>query len=772
VRLWGYWNVGIDPAAGRVDIIPLRGAEFTCNVTMFLQPPAGKIANLKIKITDLTQFFDQGKIDVEVTLVHPFPGLDMYTGFDVLGVFVHDGDTIGKYDSTIMYARGADVGKLLNADGYTRWYNPGEFPESGLLGFTEGALGNKAVGFSATINPYKCFADGLDADADLTDFLHQAGVIDGRCAFRSTSSNTRLYKLQFPMGGSEPYLIFQYAVVASWEPPVPTPPVNIPGDFPLNANMREPFQLSVIDNGSELWYTGGVGGGTLRMKAELFDWQASTNPSGILGEFSRIVIESPNADIPGGYAEFTPADFAPFIQPSTAISSVAEIEFEGVAATGPNNVEFLVTVVSKDGDTFDQGFGVPVPSSPLASYFRFEVPVVTSPCGNFNVTGAVPPSVASGSSYTGVTVHGESFVDGSNLAIDIMDGTTIVAHGTSIAYVDSGELTCDFDLCGVVPGDFQLRVTNGCDPISYGSIPYAIDPDPLKNISLHGGVQIADLGICGMSHESYVQFTDGQLWIYDQDYSTGEYKITNVGLDRVAPLDPAAGQTGGEASMGSTTNASAGQYIYQRDSNSMWVAGYAGLMLDVFVIYDNTRHYYMQDEGTSLLCTRRTSIAHGGNLTSYSYVGTGPGYVNVAAVKGIGSVGDLPENLSAWYYVLEGAPEFSVERINYDSVAPGAHNLNKDQTFFGTQGDGHNQLNDPKDIAGDLDYHVFILDVYSTGQPVVKVYNSDLGYIGEFGDNWSISGTPLRLDVDDVSGYVHVAHTNGVSVFRPCEIPL
>jgi len=171
------------------------------------------------------------------------------------------------------------------------------------------------------------------------------------------------------------------------------------------------------------------------------------------------------------------------------------------------------------------------------------------------------------------------------------------------------------------------------------------------------------------------------------------------------------------------------------------------------------------------LCTRRTTTAHGGNLTTYGYVGSGPGLVNLASVKGIGSVGNLPENYTAWYYVLESAPEYSVERINYDSESPGAHNLYKDQTFFGTQGDGNDQLNDPLDICGDEYFHVFILDVYSTGQPVVKIYNSDLGYLGEVGDSSSISGTPLRLDVDDGDHEIHVAHTNGVSIFRPCELP-
>ena len=47
-HVWGMWDIGIDTASGRIDIIPLRNAEFKANVTMFLQPPAGKITNMGI----------------------------------------------------------------------------------------------------------------------------------------------------------------------------------------------------------------------------------------------------------------------------------------------------------------------------------------------------------------------------------------------------------------------------------------------------------------------------------------------------------------------------------------------------------------------------------------------------------------------------------------------------------------------------------------------------------------------------------------------------
>jgi hypothetical protein len=82
--LWGLWDVMIDPASGTIETVPIRGPEFTANVTVFLQPPKGSLNYLKFTNLDLTKWFDQGLIELDVGLTHPFPGYDEYTGFDVL----------------------------------------------------------------------------------------------------------------------------------------------------------------------------------------------------------------------------------------------------------------------------------------------------------------------------------------------------------------------------------------------------------------------------------------------------------------------------------------------------------------------------------------------------------------------------------------------------------------------------------------------------------------------------------------------------------------
>ena len=39
MQLWGFWAVSLDPITETAEVVPLRGIEFTTNVTQFMQPP-------------------------------------------------------------------------------------------------------------------------------------------------------------------------------------------------------------------------------------------------------------------------------------------------------------------------------------------------------------------------------------------------------------------------------------------------------------------------------------------------------------------------------------------------------------------------------------------------------------------------------------------------------------------------------------------------------------------------------------------------------------
>ncbi|MFH1675513.1 MAG: hypothetical protein ABIC40_00710, partial [bacterium] len=513
-QLWGYWNVSIDPQNFTAEITPIRTAEFTANVTVFLQPPLGKTSNLGIKVTDTSEFLTEGLIDVEVALHHPFPGLDMYTGFDVMGVFIHNGAKPGTYDPDVFWPDGNGTALLLNADGYTRWYNPVEFPMKNMLGFVEGALGTKNAGFNATVNPYRYFCDSLGKEDDVADFFHEPSNIENRGLF-SPTTNTRLYKLQFPMVGGKPELKFQYAVIASWLPPEGDPPYEVPDDFPLSANRAEAFHIKTWDDGSTLWYKTGIGaGGIIKIKAEIFDWGALANPDGVKGEVGQVILESTDLDIPGGFLAMTPDELFVASEPGTDVSSVVSIELDGCMPLHSGEATFLMTIESANPSSYEQGFGVGVPDDTLASYFIFTLPIAEdNPC--------TPPSVALDAPDSGIASKEIEFdASGTTGTPPITFDWDWDGDGTYDESTSTGLVTHIFS-----PGVFLvgLRVSNACgedilDPAHEITItcPDEVYDNYLYNITCLGSfTSLRQDGTAFLPNGKYLVKAGDQLIAYD-----------------------------------------------------------------------------------------------------------------------------------------------------------------------------------------------------------------------------------------------------------------
>jgi hypothetical protein len=391
--LWGVWEVTIDTTTWEITAVPLRGTQFTVDVVTFLQKPMGDPANLTLAITDLTNWMTEGLLGVDVGLKHPFPGLDQYTGFDVYGVFVTPGTASGLYDTDVTYTNGADEPKLLNADGYTRWMNPVEFPANGtILRFVPGKLGTPDIGlFTSTINGYKYFADGLGVTQDVADYFADPANVDNRGFFRPGSYNVRDYQLKFPMVGGSPQLVFQYAVIASWVEPDKTlsgdPDVlDVPGDFPFSANANEAIYLKVT-NQSSVYYKDGVGGGAIDLQLEVFDWGALGATSTVPDEVYKIVVEGNSSVIPGGFAGFDQATLQSNVSDgTTGISSVFEVEITGCTPKSNDDLPLLITVENTSPDSFDPGTGTPGNTDRLAGYFLTSIPVSTEIPSGFAVT--------------------------------------------------------------------------------------------------------------------------------------------------------------------------------------------------------------------------------------------------------------------------------------------------------------------------------------------------------------------------------------------------
>lgn len=403
--LWGWWSVSIDPAGWQVEIIPLRSAMFRANVTQWMQPPVGKLSNLKIDVVDTSTYLTDGRILVDVSLTHPFPGLAEYTGFDVNGVFINDGTVADSLDSSILYTiDSSSAAVLLNADGYTRWFNYPEF-KGGLpiLGYTPGKLGNMPAP-SATLNPYKYFADGLGFNDNLFEFI--AGNIAKRNVFSAGVTNKRRYDLQFSMSGGAPALLFQYAVAASWEPGdrklSGNPDVwDVPGDFPISANQAEPFAIKVDSSDSTLYYENSTSkGGKLIADIEVFDWDA-LNPSTPLVEISKITLSacgSCNKYPIAHTLEGSALEMARVPGSGGPVSSVWHVEISGVAPAASGQAPFLVTVEPKNPPSYDQGFVTPIPDGHLAAYVLAWVNIGITP-------DCIPPTAsAKATSSTDISI--------------------------------------------------------------------------------------------------------------------------------------------------------------------------------------------------------------------------------------------------------------------------------------------------------------------------------------------------------------------------------
>jgi hypothetical protein len=335
----------------------------------FLQPPFSA-SNLISFSFDPKTDFSTGYVVADISLTHPFPGLDKYTGFDVRGVCIGNGSIHGVKDPGI-FCGGKDDLRLINADGFTRWFNPTEFTTYGtILGFTVGAKGTPSTDFSATLNAYKYYCEGLGKDTQIADFFADPGCPNPRGFFPVGSKLTRTFELQFPVPGGVPVYRFQYAVVASWEPPLVNPP-SIPEDFTLSANCHEAYVISAVDLSTLYYVDPSTAGGYLSMVVTVYDHQGVQNSGGVHDEIAGISMESQGNLIDGNLAVFEGATLDSALLESNAVFarySLAVPEPQ-VNPTESGDMPIMVAVESADPAGYDSGIpGFAFPDGALAAY--------------------------------------------------------------------------------------------------------------------------------------------------------------------------------------------------------------------------------------------------------------------------------------------------------------------------------------------------------------------------------------------------------------------
>jgi len=286
--LWALLDVYLDPESGEAEIVPARTSAFEANVTRFLQPPASPINLLAIAFQPETNFLE-GYVVCDLSIQHPFPGTK-YPGFDVRGIVMGDSGIPCEWDPSLVYPDENGV-MVLNADGYTRWWNQPEFTSTGtIFGYTEGELANHNYDSITTLNPFKYFADELDAETPVSDVTET-----GRGFFSSEDPgiNTRRYVLQFP-ADPLPSFHFKYAITANWDLPIDgsTAPWT-QDDFGPLTNQKEAYRITIEDNGSTAYYENETTyGGDLNLLLTISDWQLMDGTL-IEDQVSEIIIESP-----------------------------------------------------------------------------------------------------------------------------------------------------------------------------------------------------------------------------------------------------------------------------------------------------------------------------------------------------------------------------------------------------------------------------------------------------------------------------------------------
>jgi hypothetical protein len=346
--LWGCYDVAFDMDSHKVDVSLNRTAMFTLNAVTFLNNnPAG----VSFSFNGVNTGADFIEVDVDITITHPL-GDERFNGYDVRGIFIGNGSGDMEYGENLRYPVEGFDQMLVNADGYTRWFNPIEFGTPGIGGYTPGRYASPGYFASSTLNPYKYFGDGLSATGDLWTYLVAGAENTGY--FLAGTSNVRNYILRFPL--PVPAVKYSYAVVADWECPDCHP-----------SHCAESVGVLITDN-STLWHVDEEkNGGMLDLDISVFNWYAELTGD-VMRDYS-IFIESDVLNFPH---EFATDEMTPVGGGDNYSTYHVEIPVDAVQDEESADVWVIIEDSLMD---YSSPFGIPneAENESLAAFFRHEV---------------------------------------------------------------------------------------------------------------------------------------------------------------------------------------------------------------------------------------------------------------------------------------------------------------------------------------------------------------------------------------------------------------
>ncbi len=358
-QMWGYYTVYMDIEAQTVEAVANRNVQHTLNINTFLNSNPMTLGFLFNNVDNQGTYLD---VNIDVSIMHPLPGKPQFNGYDVRGTLISNGSATMAYNGDLVYPTLNVDQYLLNADGYTRWHNKPEFIVPGVGGYTPGLYSAGTVDGTATLNPYKYFADGITESVSAYAFL--AGTTDDG-VFSSGTTNTRNYQIRFPL--PVPAVSFDYSILANWQA-ADVHPAN--GSDPMACDLTITPHIYFVDPTDN--------GGDLILDIGMFFWDSIP---------SLLFIESTVLSAPYelSLAEMTPTE-------SGDHYAIWHVEIPADNVTGTEGNELWV-IGEADPNVYTGPFGIPndAQSDILAGFFRFDLFVADEP-----YTGNGPPVITDG----------------------------------------------------------------------------------------------------------------------------------------------------------------------------------------------------------------------------------------------------------------------------------------------------------------------------------------------------------------------------------------
>jgi len=532
----GFYTIEIDTVRQEIKVVPVRTSDLHVNVTNTLNGTNGVTAAFVPGESQPST----GLFVLDISIEHPF-SIPNLTGFDVRGIFITPGTlNIGP----LVFADPSNgEARLLNADGYTQWWNPTEFTAPGMFGYTKGNLTSTPGSMlTATVNPYKYFADILTATDSMAPVTSASLTSDGgRGVFTAGSTNTRRYEIQFPMNPA-PVVKFGYAVDASWAAPLPNPPTQVPDDFPIAANMPEAYRIAAAVKLNTLFYDSesGVAGGLLRLQANVYDWQGQYFGN-VENQIGQVRAFTPDL-ISGG------ADGTFFIEANDAAKY--KIDMPDALPTQAGKALVTVKVLPEGGPNYDQGFG-PAPAGPVAAWQCLTVDIpdpdcVTDPCNDFieaydfDLTNYNTDTLCASADYrdfwkmvipSGHTITGDLILwaDVEPTKFAIYDSEQALIQEVDVT---SGLATINLDSLNILPGIYYLRVLTQSSGTAFI---YAIEPSvTVTDVTPSDPVLVDPHDIYfnpkhARVHDNYTIFYDNtRIWVCDMTNPTVPVTVSHI----------------------------------------------------------------------------------------------------------------------------------------------------------------------------------------------------------------------------------------------------